>query len=87
MRKLKLDFEQLHVDSFDTDGVSDRRGTVNGHTGITCFGGGCASENNTYIESCLAGQCPNSYDQPCTTNGGGSCFYPYQPPPRTGMYC
>lgn len=53
----------------------------------TCFGGACTSENNTYIESCLAGECPNSYDQACTTNGGGSCFYPVQPPTRTGVNC
>jgi len=87
MRKLRIDLEELHVESFATGGESVRRGTVNGHaTAYTCFDGTCQSENQTYVESCVGGACPNSYDQACSTNGGAvGCFYPVQPASRP--YC
>ena len=38
MRKLMLQLDALHVDSFDTGSPDDRRGTVRGHdTGVTEF--------------------------------------------------
>lgn len=49
----------------------------------TCFDGVCQSENQTYLESCVPNQCPNSYDQQCETFGGAvGCYYPVKPPQK-----
>jgi hypothetical protein len=77
MKKVKLNLEALAVESFATDEAAGSRGTVLARSDTNYeIGGTCGSEYNTYYESCLAGQCPNSWDQPC---GGGTTRPPYKP--------
>jgi len=89
MPKLKLEIEELNVESFATDGAQAARGTIAGHIvsflceSGTCFDLDCQSQNQTYLESCVPNHCPNSYDQQCETFGGiAGCYYPVQPPKR-----
>jgi hypothetical protein len=64
MRKLRLNAEELKVESFDTDNVREARGTVVANEQYTYF---CASapECRTYgYASCMATRC---YDE-CSTH-------------------
>jgi hypothetical protein len=85
MNKLKLDLDQLTVESFNTDasGIA-RRGTVQAHSEIcvptrgefTC-GDTCDTCNNTCYDSCAAscgGGCGSGYS--CGGTCGGTCFDP-----------
>ncbi|HEX6750617.1 MAG TPA: hypothetical protein VF092_25225 [Longimicrobium sp.] len=76
MRKLRMDLEQLHVESFATGGPGGRRGTVNGHattvhpTNLGSCGyntGGC----NSCAATCAGGACASenqTYDGSCVPN-------------------
>jgi hypothetical protein len=71
MKKLKLDIDQLRVDSFGADAGEEGRGTVRGHDftelatcnfrhwtcGITCNGGSACGGDTS--------NCPNTYVQTC----------------------
>lgn len=68
MKKLRLDVESLHVESFATDEGSGSRGTVHGRsaaTGITLCLPGCTTS---------PGDPGESYDDSC--GGGESCSCP-----------
>ncbi len=70
MKKLKLDFDDLKVESFETtDGPPGGHGTVRGYASESC--GGTCYLNCTYQESC-AGTC----EPYCITNESceGTCF-------------
>jgi hypothetical protein len=77
MRKLRMDLEQLRVDSFSTDGA-EGRGTVNGH-GLTIYQtnlGSCAYDTggcNSCAATCIGGACAseyNTYNESCVA---GAC--------------
>jgi hypothetical protein len=69
MKKLRMDLEELAVESFETvDGKKVERGTVHAHTGT-------GSECNTYLESCMATACCGSDWQSCDGR-----FCPMRPP-------
>jgi hypothetical protein len=86
MNKLKLDLDQLTVESFNTDasGIA-RRGTVRAHSDlcaatflpqITC-GDTCDTCNNTCYNTCAAscgGGCTGG--NTCFGTCGASCFDP-----------
>jgi hypothetical protein len=74
MKKVRLDLEALSVESFATADGGAERGTVRGFASdlaASCYdtcvaiGAPCGSENQTYVESCVAGACPDSYWQQC----------------------
>jgi hypothetical protein len=78
MKKMKLNLEQLAVDSFDTSAAAEKRGTVFGeqctcHTNCTCPGCPTCYEscNGTCGDSCN-GTCAGQYtcDASCD-----SCYY------------
>jgi hypothetical protein len=93
MRKLRLELENLQVESFATAEDDGGGGTVHAYASPdsvcaasgcdtmcscydSCVAGPCGSENQTYNESCVAGACPNSWDQMCETNGDHGCYHP-----------
>jgi hypothetical protein len=67
MRKLKLELEELSVESFDTAQETEERGTVHGNyvtqfcsgaNGFTCFescGGSCADTCGASCDTCDSG--------------------------------
>jgi len=77
MRKLKLDVEVLRVESFDTAGTEDSRGTV--RAAEDTFNADCDTNNawctyQTYELPSCGGSCG------CTSGSGGptavaTCFY------------
>jgi hypothetical protein len=84
MKKLKLNLDDLHVESFDTVAANAPRGTVEGASGMawySCAWGGCCGEywpsdvcNDTGVD-CTAG----CYDHgatriPCGHTIEGSCY-------------
>lgn len=76
MRKLKLNLDQLAVDSFGTAPAAEKKGTVVGEqctcpTACTCPGcPTCDASCNTCMSAC--GSC-NS-DDPSWTAGGPNCL-------------
>ena len=50
MKKLVLDLDGLRVDSFSTEGMEGRRGTVRGHDDTM-------ETENCSIDTCLLGTC------------------------------
>jgi hypothetical protein len=84
MRKVKLNVEKLHVESFTTDHETEKRGTVHGHA--SQVGQGCVYPTAVY-HSCEPGvtygentcYClyPNTDVRICCTvqgcSGGGMC--------------
>ncbi|HEX2208098.1 MAG TPA: hypothetical protein VHG93_10485 [Longimicrobium sp.] len=85
MKKMKLNLEQLAVDSFDTSAAAEKRGTVFGeqctcHTQCTCPG--CPtcqnyatcdqSCNGTCDASCVYGTCAGQYTCEGTCD---SCYF------------
>jgi hypothetical protein len=84
MKKLKLEIEALTVESFESGGARERRGTVRG-AGQTA---GCGSMNAcpfTVVGSepgatCLVectGTCGNTYGDCCGASGRFTCDYCY----------
>jgi len=63
MKKLTLEFDELRVESFSTEGADDARGTVEGHiyygsgVGCTAF---YSCEDTVCAASCKAGGCGQS---------------------------
>lgn len=84
MHKLKLDLDQLAVDTFDTEAPPVRKGTVYGeqctcYTACTCPG--CptcdVSCNGTCAGTCDAscnGTCGGSCDGTCDATCNGTCY-------------
>jgi hypothetical protein len=60
MKKMKLNLEQLAVDSFDTSAAPEKRGTV--------FGEQCTCPTN-----CTCPGCPTCYES-CNGTCGDSCY-------------
>jgi hypothetical protein len=60
MKKMKLNLEQLAVDSFDTSAAAEKRGTV--------FGEQCTCPTN-----CTCPGCPTCYES-CNGTCGDSCY-------------
>ena len=75
MRKLKLDLEELAVESFPTDTVAQERGTVQGHGqtdgGTTCW---ATCIGDTCWDSCGA-DCGSYYCTPYSC--GLTCYDPF----------
>ncbi|HEX6368395.1 MAG TPA: hypothetical protein VF006_05650 [Longimicrobium sp.] len=74
MKKMKLDLEDLSVDSFDTSAPLEKRGTVFGeqctcYTQCTCPGCPTCQNYNTCDASCN-GSCPQ---QTCGDSCYGTC--------------
>lgn len=75
MRKLTLDLEQLHVESFHPHGdANSRRGTVKGHSDAGCWPSdapGCATEPGA--ASCgAASECCYATQTWCNNSQGGA---------------
>ncbi|HEU4883112.1 MAG TPA: hypothetical protein VFT45_12720 [Longimicrobium sp.] len=82
MKKLKLQMEDLAVESFTTDGTSPIRGTVEGHN--TFRGNTCGAENTCGPQTCPPLYCSFGTDPvACDT---GNCPTPACPP-GTGTGC
>ncbi|HST62081.1 MAG TPA: hypothetical protein VLK84_25490 [Longimicrobium sp.] len=74
MRKLKLQLEELRVDTFATDATPLAAGTVLGATGantcMTCVPyTGCRADNNTCYQTCQSCAGP-SCDNVCNSAAG-----------------
>ncbi|HWK90327.1 MAG TPA: pinensin family lanthipeptide [Longimicrobium sp.] len=66
MRKLKLDLEELAVESFETEALREARGTVEGHEQYTYY---CNSiECTANGASCVWSRC-NTCESGCETLG------------------
>jgi hypothetical protein len=69
MRKLKLDLEQLAVDSFETTGgAGPRAGTVPGFAAIG--GDVVVMPADTFKQSCMIDFCADSWQSGCLTCAG-----------------
>jgi hypothetical protein len=71
MKKLRLEFDELRVESFATADTADERGTVNAHfstrcetAGYTCDGARTCGLAATCYVSCCAGSCSFHPDDP-----------------------
>jgi hypothetical protein len=87
MRKIRLDVNDLRVDSFDTAAANgDEPGTVRAHSGYPCYTGqpcisaGAVDTCNTVddqtcreAEQTCARSC-NPYELCCATDGLPSCY-------------
>ncbi len=79
MKKLKLDLDQLEVQSFETTKQQDQgRGTVYGHGVLTC---GCTQGEETCAASCQSCQatcieCAYTVFHTCLTACGETCLAP-----------
>jgi len=72
MRKLKLELDELSVESFETAEQTEERGTVHGHY-ITQF---CSrADGYTCFESC-GGTCVETCDASCDTCDSGCYMTP-----------
>lgn len=76
MRKIRLDIEELEVESFDTAEGRGKAGTVRGH-GFTQLG--CVPSEFSDCATCLEG-CPRDtltcFASCRMTNGHGACIDP-----------
>jgi hypothetical protein len=75
MRKLKLDIDHLEVQSFETAGTPEARGTVRGHISYNCNTQFAGCSNNTCPgggHTCDAYSCPAESCDGCGTNRCGS---------------
>ena len=84
MNKLKLQLEDLSVESFDTTRPEKARGTVFGeqctcYTRCTCLGGPTcnASCNGTCNDTCNASCYGTCYEATCNNCGSGYCGTDY----------
>ncbi len=81
MKKLRLELDNLQVESFATDRGEGDRGTVEGHISTRCTGGGMTCDaGNTCGDNATCGQnatcyvsCNGSCPNPCT-NENSYCF-------------
>lgn len=76
MKKLRLNLEELGVESFDTTREAREKGTVVGEQQCTCPTActcpGCPTCANTCAQTCD--------DYTCAVSCGGSCGYSCPPP-------
>jgi hypothetical protein len=74
MRKLKLDLDDLAVETFDPrPGLADPRGTLFGHdgTGATvCWGGTCPGCEYTQLRNT---ECATCWEPTCVPTECGTC--------------
>lgn len=74
MKKLRLELDELHVESFVTDRGEVERGTVEGHASLRCSGGGTTCNgDNTCVDGYTCGaagtcylSCNGTCPAPCT---------------------
>lgn len=59
LKKLKLDVDSLHVDTFQASDVAARGGTVNGHASIAICSGSCTAFGS--CGSCLTASAERPY--------------------------
>ncbi len=78
MKKLKLNFDELKVESFSVQNSEQQKGTVNAQeqntTPMFCYelsGLDHTCDNNTCNASCYNGSCNATCDESCN----GTCFY------------
>lgn len=74
MKKLRLDHEELKVESFGTEPGEHPRGTVMGHTGYTCdvwWGTGCGY--NSGEATCYNTGCQSGLSSVCNSEGVTDC--------------
>ncbi len=68
MKKLRLELDQLAVESFDTSVIAARKGTVVAEEQCTC-----PSACHTYCDTCPG--CPTCDESGCNeASCGGSCY-------------
>ena len=74
MRRLKLDLDDLRVESFETTPeIGDTKGTVLGY-GATDWGNTCAaSECGTCVGTCFGGSCVGTCAGTCGNTCGSTC--------------
>jgi hypothetical protein len=68
MKKIRLDLDSLSIESFDTTGAADARGTVAGHATYQAY----CSYGLTCVDSC-EGTCDGSCVSECGTCGATGC--------------
>lgn len=69
MRKLRLDLDELAVESFDTSlGAAQRAGTVRGNADADAVG--AAEPADTYRQTCMIDFCADSWQSGCLTCAG-----------------
>jgi hypothetical protein len=80
MKKLKLDLDQLHVESFDTRAQERTRGTVAGHVPLSydtnCYN--CDPSLDYTCDSCdvsCAGSCVDTCADTCANTCPATCQY------------
>ena len=71
MHKLKLDLDQLAVDTFDTEAPPARQGTVYGEQ-CTCYTA-CTCPGCPTCDVSCNGTCGGTCDASCNGTCGGSC--------------
>jgi hypothetical protein len=71
MKKLKLQMEDLAVDSFTTSNADAPRGTVDAHN--TFRGNTCGPENTCGPQTCLPAYCVIDTADPLGCGGTGAC--------------
>jgi hypothetical protein len=91
MKKLKLELEQLTVDSFDTATPEANRGTVMGEQGpctcpTACSCPGCPTCDNTCNQPSCGDTCYNTC-YPCGTDYGYTCDYSLSRDPFACQCC
>ena len=72
MGKLRLDLEQLQVESFTTNDEARERGTVRGNADLI-GAGDVAMPADTFRQSCIIDLCADSWMSGCPTCAG-TCF-------------
>lgn len=70
MKKLRLQMDDLAVESFTTSNAGGGRGTVEGHN--TLGGDSCGAENTCGPQTCGAVYCVRDTVDPLACGGGGS---------------
>ncbi|MFL5385300.1 MAG: pinensin family lanthipeptide [Longimicrobiaceae bacterium] len=68
MGKLRLDLDQLHVESFATDERERERGTVKGNAELA--DGAIAYPGGTFNQTCMIDFCKDSWMSGCLTCAG-----------------
>jgi len=72
MKKLRMELDDLQVESFATDRGDGDRGTVEGHVSAQCSAGAfTCNGGNTCVEGATCGN-----NESCYVSCNGSCPYP-----------
>ena len=88
MRKLKLELDELSVESFEVAEKAEERGTVHGNVFMTQFCTGangvtCGESCGTCVGTCVNESCDTCVDLSCDTCNSG-CYM--TPPTRYTAY-